>query len=187
MPSEAGARVDIVEGIRGAEVGHFDETGLYVEKKRGWLNVAGTQNLTRYFFHDRRGKEAMDAAGILPHFKGTAVHDGLKSYFLYTCKHALCNVHHLREMKFQVEQCQQQWAKDMIEHLLDIKQEVSEAKKANQTCLPGHVLKNVETKYAEIVEQGYNENPVVPSESRIGKRGRTAQSSTRNLLDRFNK
>jgi transposase len=178
---------DIVARIQGAEVGHFDETGLYVEKKRGWLNVAGTQNLTRYFFHDRRGKEAMDAAGILPHFKGTAVHDGLKAYFLYTCKHALCNVHHLREMKFQVEQCQQQWAKDMTQHLLDIKEKVSEAKKGNQTSLPVHVLESFEEKYAQIIQQGYNENPVVPVERRPGKRGRTAQSSTRNLLDRFKK
>jgi transposase len=178
---------DIVERIRGADVGHFDETGLYVEKKRGWLNVAGTQNLTRYFFHDRRGKEAMDAAGILPHFNGVAVHDGLKAYFLYDCKHALCNVHHLREMKFQVEQCQQKWAKDMTRHLLAIKDDVGEAKKAKQPRLPGHVLESHETKYDNIIQQGYEQNPVAPVEGRTGKRGRAAQSSTRNLLDRFKK
>lgn len=178
---------DIVEQIRAAEVGHFDETGLYVEKKRGWLNVAGTQRLTRYFFHDKRGKEAMDAADILPHFNGTAVHDGLKAYFLYTCKHALCNVHHLREMKFQVEQCHQQWAKDMTRHLLDIKEQVAIAKGKNETHLSHQILAEFEKLYDQIIEQGYKNNPVVPVECKPGKRGRKAQSSTRNLLDRFKK
>lgn len=179
--------LDIVEQIRAAKVGHFDETGLYVEKKRGWLNVAGTQRLTRYFFHDKRGKEAMDAADILPHFKGTAVHDGLKAYFLYTCKHGLCNVHHLREMKFQVEQCRQQWAKDMTEHLLAIKKQVGMAKEKNETCLTEEVLTGFEKKYEQIIEQGYKDNPVIPIQCKPGKRGRKAQSSTRNLLDRFKK
>lgn len=177
----------IVEQIREAKVGHFDETGLYVEKKRGWLNVAGTQRLTRYFFHDKRGKEAMDAADILPHFNGTAVHDGLKAYFLYACKHGLCNVHHLREMKFHVEQCHQQWAKAMTKQLLDIKEQVGMAKEKKETCLPGEVLAGFEKRYDQIIEEGYKDNPVVPAKCKPGKRGRKAQSSTRNLLDRFKK
>lgn len=178
---------DIVEQIRAAKVAHFDETGMYVEKKRGWLNVAGTQQLTRYFFHDRRGKEAMDAANILPHFNGTAVHDGLKSYFLYTCKHGLCNVHHLREMKFQVEQCHQQWAKNMTRHLIDIKVQVAATKKKQETCLTKEVLECFEKRYDDIIGQGHKENIVIPVKPKPGKRGRTAQSSARNLLDRFKK
>ncbi len=31
-----------------------------------------------YFFHPRREFKAMEAIGIFPKFKGTAVHDGLK-------------------------------------------------------------------------------------------------------------
>ena len=41
--------------------------------------------------------------GVLPTFKGIIVHDGWASYFSYACTHALCNAHHLRELRFIAE------------------------------------------------------------------------------------
>ena len=61
----------IIDNVINANIAHFDEAGFYVDKKRGWHNVAGTKLFTRYFFHEKRGREAMDAAGILPFFTGT--------------------------------------------------------------------------------------------------------------------
>jgi len=40
------------------------------------------------------------------------VHDGWKPYRAYQrCRHALCNIHHLRELTFVEEQYHQNWAK----------------------------------------------------------------------------
>ena len=79
---------------------HNDETGFRVNKKRWWLHVAATCWLTLYLAHPKRGKEATDAMGILPHFQGTSVHDSLICYLQYLCIHALCNAHYLRELTF---------------------------------------------------------------------------------------
>lgn len=77
---------------------NLDETGLRINASRNWLHVAGTDKLTYYFAHKKRGSEAMDAMGILPAYTGVATHDFWKPYNKYDCQHSLCNAHLLREL-----------------------------------------------------------------------------------------
>jgi len=86
--------------VQESEVVHFDETGMRVNGSGQWLHVSSTKTHTHYQVHQKRGQIAMDEIGILPNFKGKAVHDGFKSYNEYECKHYLCNAHHLRELVF---------------------------------------------------------------------------------------
>src|SRR5438045_3484489 len=106
------------EALIQADVLHQDESSLYVAGQRWWTHVSATQTLTHYAVHPKRGKEALDAIGILPQFRGRSLHDGFRSYWLYECLHALCNVHHLRELLFVYEEQQQEWAKQISELLL---------------------------------------------------------------------
>ena len=79
---------------------HFDETGCYVGKERHWLHNASNDEYTHQAVHEKRGSEAMRDIGILPFFKGTAIHDSWSSYFTFDdCDHSLCNAHHLRELQ----------------------------------------------------------------------------------------
>ncbi len=88
-----------VAGLTGAEVVHLDETGLRVAGRLHWLHVASSTRFTALFCHRRRGKEAIDAAGVLPEFTGIAVHDAFAPYARYpAATHALCNAHLLREL-----------------------------------------------------------------------------------------
>ncbi|MCP4945243.1 MAG: IS66 family transposase, partial [Planctomycetaceae bacterium] len=100
----------IRQGILASSVAHFDETGIRQQGKLHWLHTAGTERLTYYGLHARRGTEAMNELGILPHYQGRAVHDHWKSYFTFSCDHSLCNAHHLRELTYLAEQHQQVWA-----------------------------------------------------------------------------
>ena len=58
---------------------HFDETGMRIEKTLWWLHVVCTELLTFYAPHPNRGCIALDAIGIFPVFKGTAMHDAYRS------------------------------------------------------------------------------------------------------------
>jgi transposase len=104
----------IEERLRGAEVSHFDETGLRVGSKGMWVHVASTPELTHYGVHQKRGAQATKEIWILPSFKGVAVHDGWSAYRKYEgYPHALCNAHHLRELTFVEEEHNQHWAAKM--------------------------------------------------------------------------
>jgi transposase len=94
-PFTAAARA----ALTAAELVHLDETGLRVAGRLHWLHVASSALFTVLFCHRKRGKEAIDAAGVLPHFTGIAVHDAFTSYSRYpAATHALCNAHLLREL-----------------------------------------------------------------------------------------
>lgn len=168
-----------------AEVLHGDESGGYCEKGLKWFHVACTKLLTMFAFHSRRGKEAMDAIGILPEFKGKLVHDYCKVYFKYLCEHVLCNAHLLRELVFEHTERAQGWANEMIALLLEIKEAVDNAKDkvASSNSLSKEMLEKYEKAFEKIVETGLKDNPYKPKDPH--KRGRPPQTTARNLLDRL--
>jgi transposase len=173
---------EIHEALLGSRVVHFDETGIRVKGKRHWLHSASTAGTTAYFIHPTRGKKAMDAANLLPHFRGVAVHDAWSPYFTYDmCQHALCNVHHLRELQGIWELYKQAWAKDMMDFLLFVKQE----KEQYHGILSSDKREKMEKSYMHILQRGFAENRLVSPLPSPKVRGRKKQSPAKNLLDRL--
>ncbi len=169
-----------------AEVLHQDETGLYVAGQRHWMHVSATEHLTHYAVHPKRGKAALDAIGILADFQGVSVHDGWRSYWQLLCQHALCNVHHLRELTFLYEEQRQAWAGEMKELLLDSKAAVEQARAEGRSSLHPLEVADWKARYSALLAEGYQANPPDPPPE-TSRRGRRKQSAARNLLDRLSK
>ena len=149
------------ELLGAAPVAHFDETGARIAGRLGWVHSASTDNLTRYGAHAKRGCEAIDAAGVLPGFQGVAVHDGWAPYRNYGgADHALCNIHHLRELEAAAE-AGHSWPMAMSCLLLDAKDLVAAARAASHDRLGTGALVSLADCYQTIVTIGHEQHPPV--------------------------
>ena len=170
--------------LAGASVANFDETGIRIEGKLHWLHSASAGPLLAYSPQASRGQPGMEAAGILPRFRGRAVHDFWRAYFKFDCTHALCNVHHLRELKYLQDQYGQKWAGAMRAVLIEMKTGVEAARAEGKTALPPEVLLRFQTQYDALLAQGETANPALVSEG-TPRKGRPKQTPARNLLNRL--
>jgi transposase len=170
-----------------APVLHHDETGVRVAGKLQWVHVSSTATLTHFGVHAKRGREATDAIGILPRFRGVSVHDGWKPYRTYTaCRHARCNVHHLRELTFVEEELHQPWAGTLKALLHEMQAAVATARARGLTCLPLPQRRDLHTRYETLLVAGLAANPPpLPPPTASRKRGRHKQTPPRNLLERL--
>jgi transposase len=171
-----------------APVAHFDETGARVEGRLRWLFSSSTDQLTLFSLHDKRGFDGLDHAGVLPAFSGIAVHDGFKPYRRYTnAKHALCNVHHLRELLGVIEPDPADpkiaWAVRIDRLLRDLQTAVADAKATGRERLNRNELASYRAGYAQIIADGNQLDP--PGTLRTGKRGVIRQTPARCLLTRL--
>ena len=177
---EAGGRA-----VMDAEVAHFDESGMRIGGALNWLHVAATGTAVYYTSHPRRGREAMDEAGILPGFQGVAVHDHWKPYRVYThCSHALCNAHHLRELNYCEELTGHAWPAGLRRVLLDAKEAVADAKAAGKAALEPAQRAGLQARYDEQIKVGLDVWPVRPPEPG-GRKGPVKQHEATNLLLRL--
>jgi transposase len=178
---------EIRAAIQRAPVVHFDETGIREQARLSWLHVAGTEHLTYYRAHPKRGRVAMDAMGILEGFSGTAVHDAYVSYLTYSVHHALCNAHLLRELRaLEEEQNPPIWAVAMSYLLRQTRQAVQETRASGAGALSRERLAALEADYQRILAQAERtESPPVPPLPL--RRGRRKRTPARNLLERLQK
>ncbi len=138
---------------------HCDETSINVNGNKHWLHTVGNEQLTHYAIHEKRGRNATEAIGILPEFKGTMIHDHWKSYFTYqACRHGLCNAHHLRELRFLYEHHPIKWAKKLSDLLIRINEHKN--KRVNARGKPSfspYQLKKYNADYDEILHKASKE------------------------------
>jgi transposase len=170
--------------IAAAAVKHLDETGFRIGGKTQWLHIAATVWLTFYRISAKRGEMPENLAGI-------AVHDHWKPYYtLEGIQHALCNAHHLRELKALVEIEKEDWARKM-QRLLRRGCHATNLARERDTPLPPPLIALFERRYDAILTEGLAFHAAQPALARpapAGKgkaRGRKPRRVGHNLLLRL--
>lgn len=166
--------------VKDAAVKHLDETGLRVAGALHWLHVAATCWLTSYRVSARRGEMLAGVCGIV-------VHDFWRPYFTMPgVVHALCNAHHLRELKALAEIEKEPWAKAMFRFLRHAAHAANLAKRRNQPLKPGF-LEWLSKRYGRIVAQGlaFHERQAPLDAKAPRRRGKLRRRAGHNLLLRL--
>jgi transposase len=171
--------------LAAAPVAHFDETGARVAGRLHWVHSASSGLLSLFTVHAKRGKAAMDQAGVLPGFVGVAVHDGWAPYWRYDVTHALCGAHLLRELEAITQEPGQGWAAGMAELLVDAKLAADRARVAGVGRVEGAARARLHTRYARLLADGQAANPPPPASGRRRRPGRARRSPAARLLARL--
>ena len=173
-----GFAVAIRDRVAAAPVKHLDETGFRIGGKTQWLHVASTALLTFYRVSARRGS-------LLANLTGIVVHDHWKPYYTLTgVLHALCNAHHLRELKALVEIEKEDWARRMQRLLRRACHVVNLAREQDVPLKPG-LIALIERGYDAIVADGLAFHEAQPALTKTRPRGRPPRRVGHNLLLRF--
>lgn len=171
-------------GLAAGPVAHFDETGARVAGRLHWVHSASSQTLSLFTVHAKRGKVAMDAAGVLPRFTGVAVHDGWSPYWRYEqVTHALCGAHLLRELEAITDEPGQGWAAGMAELLIDVKLVADQARATGCGRVGDDARARLRGRYQRLLADGQAANP----HPRAARRGRLRRSPAANLLARLDR
>ena len=171
VPEAAGALGGFIEELK-RRLGrrplvHVDETSDQVRCDTWWLHSVCDELFT-YLFADRTsGKAAPDAAGVLPEFTGTMVHDRLQMYFRYSgATHAICGAHLIRDLASVAHRPSQAWAKKMRRLLLDTNDTAHAARRQGHTALPHRKLASFLASYDTLVADGLAANLPLASRPR---------------------
>jgi transposase len=164
-----------------APVRNLDETGFRISGKTQWLHTASTLALTHYRVSEKRGALWKTLQG------GVIVHDHFKPYFtLKGVAHALCNAHHLRELKALIDIEKEPWATKMSRLLVIAARAVRGAVEQGQSAVAERISQRIVAVYDAIVLRGLAFHELQPALGRRpGARGRSAKRPGHNLLVRL--
>ena len=175
---------NIKEALKSEPVVNFDETGTRTERKNHWAHVASTATLTHISVEEKRGKEGMDSAGILPNYSGTGIHDCWAPYFKYDeMRHGLCCAHLLRELTAVTENTGQPWAHKLDDLLIDMKNAKESLIIQGKQGAPSYLQDLYSLSYDVILAEAQASNPVPVKDP--NKKGRPKRGKTGALVDRL--
>jgi hypothetical protein len=132
---------------------HKDETGIKTNGTLEWLHVLATGTLALYAHDAKRGNDADVRMGVLGGYRGTLVHDHLRSLYAWKCSHAECNAHLIRYLLGIIENEPEYaaYAKEMLDLIVDAYRRRKKAKKRRQKRFSVNTVNSYRDRYDDIL------------------------------------
>ena len=174
--------------IESGDVGHFDESGARLGGGLYWVHNSSTSKYTYQTISKKRGKDGIDANGVLLNFHGVAMHDCWSPYWKYDgLLHAICNAHLLRELTgIEDFEPDHTWAFSFKALLRAMKKAKDRAVAKGKSGLSPSYLAKFSREYDLIMAVADEECPEPPDPPRK-KRGKKKKGKERALIERLNR
>ncbi len=165
---------------------HADETWVRVDWNNNRIHVNSNEKFTFLFPHKKRWRKAIEEMWVLNNFKWNCITDWLSSYLAYHFLHYLCNVHHLRELTWVIENEKKKWAKQYLSFLMKYKKLKDKLVLKWITSFEKNILNEVHIQHNEILSKWKLEYTKVFKRKKW-QRWKIKKEKWLNLLERLEK
>lgn len=149
----------IEEHILDSTVAYTDATVITVDGELAYIRNVSCQDAVRYYPMEKKNLEAMEKLYLLSKFAGVFVHDHETTLYHFGTGHGECNVHLLRYLLKNAEDCSTKWSGKMSELLYEMKKRRDElSERSDHRQLPEAEVNDYFNRYDAILAQGYEEN-----------------------------
>lgn len=147
---------------------YWDDTVIYIRKKRACLRFYGNERLALYKAHLTKGCEGLDEDNVLQRLSAntTVMHDHNKVNYneKYSFNNVECNAHLLRDLEFVAENLPTHtWAKALKEEIITVKKQRDELIAQHTSAFPDEYTAKFFTKFDLLMLEAAAENNSEPA------------------------
>lgn len=165
--------------ILNGTVAYTDATVVTVDGNQAYIRNISNEKAVRFFAMENKNIPALSKIWLLAHFSGIFVHDHETSLYRFGTGHGECNVHLLRYLRKNMEDCKNTWSQHMTDLLYEMKECVEKYAKSEKQRIPDEKMTTFLKRYDEIIQLGRIENTQT--------RPKWAKSEEKSLLNRLEK
>ena len=172
----------IEKRIMDGEVAYTDATVVTINGKIGYIRNVSNADAVRYYPMEDKKQESLEKLYLLAKFAGIWVHDHETTLYHFGVDHGECNVHLIRYLLKNTEDCKNSWSGKMRDLLLAMNVRREALKAAGQEVFPSEEIDRYFHTYDEIIRLGRTEN-----EKTSPKWAKKDEKALLNRLEKFKK
>lgn len=148
----------IKTGLTNSEVLYTDATVMSNNGKQVYIRNISCDRYVLYRTMAQKSIDELKKVPVLKEYIGIMVHDHETALYRFGTTHAECNAHILRYLTKNSQDTGNSWSDEMKELLSELNRQKKEAVSIGQTQFDSEKLKQIDSKYDDILNKGFNTN-----------------------------